>query len=129
MIEKHDCMRIVLRSVPEFYPAWKAHLEYWEGEEAGLSNDLSEFSHFVIENIKEMKDGRKKEIFSLVERLLEEGDREVKDAVATCFLENLLNASSSERLSPEDFVGFLGGGAKSYCKSWDEFTGVKTPGL
>ena len=48
---------------------------------------------------------------------------------ATNFLEGLQNIESSGQVSASEFVPFLGSKSKEYCKAWDEFTGVKTPGL
>ena len=128
-IEQDECMKLILSKVPEFEAAWRDHLNYWEGEEAGLSNDVAEFSRFVVRNIATMEEAKKQEVFSLIEFLLTEGDEVVKTAVATCFLENLMNAMSANRLSHEDFVPFLRKKSRAHCKAWDEFTGVTTPGL
>jgi hypothetical protein len=70
-----------------------------------------------------------KNIFNLIERLIKQGNNIVKDAANTCFLENLINYTSAGRLEPEQFIHYLGPESKAYCKAWDEFTGVKTPGL
>lgn len=61
--------------------------------------------------------------------LLREGNQDVQDAAATCFLENILNYDSAGRLKASSFVHLLGTESKAYCKARDEFTGVKTPGL
>jgi hypothetical protein len=129
MIRKDDCMNFILDKVPEFKTAWQVHLDFWGEDEAGLSNDIAEFASFIISNIVKMDDEKKKNIFRLVEDCLNDGDEFVKDAIATCFLENLLNAVSDKKLSSESFIHFLGGKSRAYCKSWDEFTGVQTPNL
>jgi hypothetical protein len=66
--------------------------------------------------------------------LLNEGDQAVRDAAATCFLENLINYTSSDDiprifLDPFSFVHYLGPKSKAYCRAWYEFTKIKTPGL
>ena len=83
-------------------------------------------------NEKQSLNRRKTEeekIFKLIERFIKEGDFNVRDAASTCFLENLINYTSAGRLKPEQFIHYLGKESKEYCKAWDEFTGVKTPGL
>ena len=122
-------MNLILKTVPEFESVWQAHIEYWGDDVAGLSNDLNEFSAFMIGNITEVSGLTKQNIFLLVEELLNTGDVEVKDAIATCFLENLLNAVSDNKLSSNEFVHFLGKESRNYCKSWDGYTGVETPNL
>jgi hypothetical protein len=106
MIRKDDCMNFILDKVPEFKTAWQVHLDFWGEDEAGLSNDIAEFASFIISNIVKMDDEKKKNIFRLVEDCLNDGDESVKDAIATCFLENLLNAVSDKKLSSESFIHF-----------------------
>ena len=56
---------------------------------------------------------------------------EFKFANAACvsFLENLLNMASSERIRYDRFIPYLGEKSKAFCKEWDKFTGVRSPGL
>jgi hypothetical protein len=129
MISKAQCMDLIVSGVPEFGQAWEDHKNYWEGEEAGLCNDISAFSDYVGEQINQGKRDNLKTIFDLIEELLTDGDQDVKDAVATCFLENLVNLASANKLFSPDFVPFLGPNSRAYCKAWDAFTGVKTEGL
>lgn len=129
MISKNDCMNFILDMVPEFKPAWQAHLDFWGEDEAGLSNDISAFASFFISDVTKLSIEKRQEIFLFAEKCLKEGDAFVKDAVATCFLENLLNAVSDETISSESFIPYLGEEAIAFCKSWDEFTGINTPGL
>ena len=88
-------------------------------------NDILNMSCITTEKVKELE-----EIFSLVEYFLNEGEFSVKAAAATCFLENLINYTSAGTLAPEKLIPYLVGKKSiEYCKAWDEFTGVKTPGL
>ncbi len=71
-----------------------------------------------------------KEIFLLVEFFLNDGNQDVQSAVATCFLEGLINFISHDRLTSEKLMTYLVGKESiEHCKAWDEFTGVKTEGL
>ena len=128
MISKEECMNMVLQRVPQFSERWQAHLNYWQREQAGLCLDIAEFAHFVIDLIK----GRQTEdlpgIFDIIEELMVDGDENVRTAVATCFLENLLNLVP-DRLPPERFVHLLGPASRTYCIAWDTFTGIPTPDL
>lgn len=65
------------------------------------------------------------ELFGGIERCLAEGSDEVATAVATCFLENLINRQDIGCL----VVPFMGPLARRHCRAWDEFTGVTTPAL
>lgn len=51
------------------------------------------------------------------------------NAACTCFLENLINTASFGTIEYSRFIPFLGEKSKEYCRAWDEFTGVKSPGL
>jgi hypothetical protein len=127
MISRTECMPEILESFPGFQSQWQKHLEYWGDEEPGLCNDLSEFSDYVSDLIVSEDDKKLNDIFRLIEKFMIEGEHSVKEAVATCFLENLVNALPSN--STESFVKFLGSESRAYCVAWDEFTGVKTEGL
>lgn len=129
MINKDQCINLLLKEVPEFEPVWQAHLDYWGEDVAGLSNDINEFSTFITKNITKMDSLKKQRLFLLIEELLNTGDNAVKDAIATCFLENILNAVSDNKVSSSEFAYLLGKESRAYCKSWDEYTKIKTPNI
>jgi hypothetical protein len=96
----------------------------------GACSDMFAFTNYVTDLIIENKNHDElKSIFEYVEFLLNQGDAEVKEAVATCFLENLINSAASNDISSLKFVNLLGKESKEYCKAWDEFSGTKTEGL
>lgn len=122
-------MSFLLNEVPEFQSAWEMHQSEWNGEIAGLCNDMTAFADFTekqikIENVKVLT-----RIFILIEALMAQGEQEVKDIVATCFLENLLNDVSAKRIPANGFLSYLGPKSTDYCRAWDDFTGVITEGL
>ncbi len=51
------------------------------------------------------------------------------NALCVCFLENLLNCASAEEIDYNRFINYLGNKCQRFCKSWDQFTGVRSPGL
>ncbi|MEI8632415.1 hypothetical protein P4S72_11190 [Vibrio sp. PP-XX7] len=77
-------------------------------DEAGLSNDLAEFASYLVDSLGSISIDKREELFLFVEACLSEGDEMVKDAIATCLLENLLNAVSEERIDAHLFVNLLG---------------------
>lgn len=129
MVTNVECMPLILEKFPGFQPRWQKHLAFWGEEEAGLCNDVSAFSHYVEELINENKSTLLGEIFNLAEYLMKEGDETVRTAIATCFLENLINFASHGSIQASGFVEFLGPESRDYCKAWDEFCGAKTEGL
>ena len=122
-------MKIILQQVPGFRERWQAHREYWEGEDAGLCNDMSEFSEYVVDLIADEQSADLPMIFELIERLMVKGDQDVQNAAATCFLENLINIAGTDRLDAKKYIHLLGPESRAYCKAWDKFTGVYTEGL
>lgn len=128
MIRADDCITLILKEIPEFSAHWADHLNYWNDDQPGLCINFSAFSHFTIELIQKKQENVLKRIFDLVERLMVEGDQTVQEAVATCFVEDLINAVPDE-IDSRTFVHLLGDETRDYVKGWDDFTGVKTPGL
>lgn len=129
MIVETECLGIILQNVPSFHSDYQDYLDYWEGDKPGLCNEISAFSRFVIDLIVQEQLEELPKIFEVVELLLVDGEAKVKDAAATCFLENLLNKASAGEIKPEKFVPLLGPESRTYCKAWDEFTRVYTEGL
>jgi hypothetical protein len=89
---------------------------------------MFEFTDYVSDLIEQGETKDLPRIFTFIEKLIVEGDQDVKDAAATCFLENLINYSDNT-IPASSFVPLLGPKSRDYCKGWDEFTGVKTEGL
>lgn len=132
MVFGHDCTRLILEEFPEFKQSehWKGHCEFWKGAEAGIGSEMSVFSEFVTDNLNAMDSSVDfKKVFLFIEKLMVEGDQDVKDVAATCFLENLINFDSWGTVKASSFIPYLGPKSREYCIAWDEFTGVKTEGL
>ncbi len=128
-ISKQNCITLILEKFPEFLIYWEQYKKLWGNEESGFYNDMSEFSHYIIDALvrKQADTAQIREIFNFVEYLLVNGDDDVKNALSTCVLENILN--QTDQIDPADFVPFLGNESREYCKAWDQFTGLKTEGL
>jgi hypothetical protein len=133
MISENKCFEIILETFPKFKQLWEKERESgWKGPIRGLCLDLAEFSHYIEDMIAKNNNNDKSTIelaFQIAEMLMNEGDDKVQEAVATCFLENLINAVSWDSISASSFVHYLGKESIEYCKAWDEFTGTKTPAL
>lgn len=130
MILKECCMKMILEKFPDFNQAWQKHLEWWGDDDHGLCNDLSAFCNYVCALLQEKENEKHaKNIFLFIEQLMQEGEHDLQEAVATCFLESLINLASNGHVSTSTFVHLLGNESREHCKAWDEFTGVKTEGL
>jgi hypothetical protein len=120
----------------EKYANFEKHDSYLECLERYKDGDISfcgimnAFTDYVVDSYIKCENKEKlKVIFEVIESFMKNGDNKVKDAAATCFLENLINISSHGDFDTSMFIYYLGPESKAYCKAWDEFTGVKTPGL
>lgn len=139
MVLPNEATKTVIDRFPDLQKSehWEGYylfMDYTDQEEnlrcCGIMTTLGRYvedllnAPLSIEKKQEIK-----EIFSLIEFFIKEGNQTVQDAAATCFLENLINYTSAGTLKPETFLCYLGPESKAYCKAWDEFTGVKTEGL
>lgn len=86
-----------------------------------------EYNQFLIAYLDHLSPAIKNELFTYIENVLTSGDENLENAVATCFLESLIQ--KSPLYNPESFFPFLGKESREYCKSWDTFNNVKTKGL
>ncbi|MBP7763207.1 MAG: hypothetical protein KA176_11595 [Alphaproteobacteria bacterium] len=125
MIDREYFISTILSEFPEFLEFWQEHLRYWDGEVRTVGIDVSAFSSFVISEISNMSKEKRQCVFALVEKSLNYGTEDIKAAVATQFLENLLNAESAKKIKAEDFIDFLQPESRKYCEAWDNFTGIK----
>lgn len=128
-----DCMEKFIDITPGFISHWERHKEYWGDDERGLCIDLAAYSEFVCERLNDFSEEQRLSVFRMAEFLLLNGNDEVKDCVATCFLESICNKISADGskngLDAELVVPYLGEKSREYVRAWDEFTGIKTPGL
>lgn len=68
-------------------------------------------------------------VMDVIEDLMMNGNREVKNAVATGFWEAILAEASAGRFDFKSIASHVGPASRAYCKAWDAFTGVRTEGL
>jgi hypothetical protein len=86
----------LVEKFPDFMPRWKEHLARWGGEPAGVYNDMSQFAHFVVEDLYD-KGTREKldSVFEALESLLDSADTETDNLIAVGFFERLYNLAYS----------------------------------
>jgi len=125
MIIPEQCMPLILERFPGFEGRWREHLESWGGKPRRLCGDMTTFSFHIRDLVAQHELDTLPAVFTLIEEWMVHGDEMVRTAVATCFLENLLNLE----VEPKCFVPLLGPVSREYCRAWDESTGVKTEGL
>ena len=120
----------VLARFPGFAPMWEEHLEFWGGDVRGVGNDVAEFSAYVRKRLEgRERTGELERIFAFAEEMMRAGDEDLKDQIATNFLENLVNAAGEDEAYDNLFVGLLGPLSLEYCKEWNRFSGGGIPAL
>lgn len=108
MIQKSQVIPLLLVSCPGFQPIWDKHRELWEGEEAGIYNDLSEFATFIVDSYARQDLEPVAAAFAAIEQLLDEGDEEVRTAASIGFLEDIQNIASHRPFGNAVFLQWLG---------------------
>lgn len=133
MIIEANLIDYILQLEPDFLEPLEELKNSWSLDKSKLTIGIQfiEFSDFVSGKFRNGSYPNAKKIFDSMEFLLEDqnSDEKVQTLVTTCFLENMQNQSSNGAFSPSLFVPLLGPKSREYCKAWDEFTGVATPGL
>jgi len=106
------------QAFPDFEVRWKKHIAWWSGNPAGSYNDMAEFVHFVIEDIHEKgKLDETRRVFQVLEKVLVEGDQEIKDLIGLGFFETLQNVASHRPLGNRPYEQFFGPRSKEI---WSE---------
>jgi hypothetical protein len=118
VITKAQCVALILREVPAFCPTWQEHLDCWGDEEAGFWNDVAAFSQFFRDVSGDLTNDGCSRIFDLIEQLMVEGDEDVRNAVATCFLENIANWVGEDDLPSGADFSYLGEESRTYFQAY-----------
>ncbi len=115
---------------PDFERDCERYLNFTEGQET-VHGIASTFSDFIGKKLRDNRYSKAQAVFNGIETLLAEskGDENIKNALCTCFLENLLNRFTEEPAVLDKFIPLLGPKSIKHSKAWDEFTGVQTHGL
>ena len=97
----------LLAACPGFQQQWDEHVAYWQGEPAGVYNDISEFVTYLIEAHKNGQFECVRAAFDTLERFLVDGDAETKEYAVVGFVESVQNHASAEAFPPEVFLPLL----------------------
>ncbi|WP_282204195.1 DUF7674 family protein [Kitasatospora fiedleri] len=113
-------------------------VEYWRGPagetiaEGGddvppLTVRLSTLGRVFAEHAAEFTAEQTHRLFQLLEEILVKGSDEDGNAITTGFFEALLNAWD-EGFDLDSVWAVVGPQSRDYCRAWNAFTGVETPG-
>ncbi len=113
---------------------------YCRNGEVSIHAVFNGLTNYILDELVPSSDSvskRELEIYNFIENIRVKYARYPKgteefdygNAACTCFLENLLNAAGNHNINYNRFIPYLGPESKKYCKKWDMFTGVRSPGL
>ena len=117
MIDASQMIPLLLHACPSISDKWQEHLEYWDGAEAGLYNDVAVFAHHIVELYKQGKTDEFPAIFNQIEQFILNGTEEIKSYAIIGFLEDVQNIASHESFGYDVFVDWLPPASK---QAWDE---------
>lgn len=118
--------------IAECHPALRkaaaAAADYWRPDPVPSTVGLGELGGVLVDAEPPVPDDALVKIAAFVEEVLATDGADA-NAVATGFLEAICNRSAHRPSSVERIVERLGARALAYIRAWDQFTGVKTPGV
>jgi hypothetical protein len=126
-ISDETLINLIKEKFPKFTPYWESYIQDW-GLDEGVIMKMLPFNEYVVDVIQSQDEKEIKRIFDFVEFLMCNGNDLVQAAIATGFLEGLLNKDPNE-IQFIKFRQYLGKETISHCRAWDIFTGVMTKGL
>jgi len=108
VIDKDEMIPMLLDACPGFRPRWEEHVASWNGEPAGVYNDIGEFVAYLLDTYEQGQMDSVRSAFNILERFLMEGDAETKERAVIGFIEDIQNASSWRSFGAKAFLPFLG---------------------
>ena len=128
--DRDEAVKMILQSHEGLLPRWEEHLEFWGGDDPGITNDFSVYADYVAELV-EGDNARELSIASeLIEKFINEGDDNVEYGATIGFLEGITNTlSHKDHKLPHILIKYLQPKSRKFCKKLDKFWGTTTPGL
>jgi hypothetical protein len=130
VIDHAQSVTLILDRLPRFEPALQANRRRLSLAPLGACADLSAFADWILELTCDPAANEPciREAFALIETFIALGDDEVKTAATVSCLESVFNILGQTALS-STYAVFLGPLSRDYIRSWDDFSGLRTPGL
>jgi len=111
-----------------FKRAYDMIVEEWKPEQAPITIIMAEYGLTTADAVSKLDYSAMRKVMTIVEEcMVQEG--EVANAVGTGLVEALLSESSAGRINFVIIAPFVGEKTRRFCREWDAFTGVETPGL
>jgi hypothetical protein len=121
---KQTIIPAILAACPEFSEAWQAHCRDWEEHGAGESpGDFTNASAIVHEVVRLYEGGQTEcfaRFFGLLERMIIEGDEDVRGIAVVGYFESLQTAGSWKNYGPDVFLQWMGPESR---RQWQQISG------
>jgi hypothetical protein len=109
LITKPEAFALLLKTCPDAQEAWEEHLLEWEGEHETVPYlGVSVFARHIVDSFEAGKKESFPAVFQLIERLIVEGDEEVRSLAIVGLLEDIQNIASWRDFRNEVFTKWLG---------------------
>lgn len=102
-----DVLPALLAACPAAIDAWKHHLEWWGDDERGNFNDVAVFAYHIVNSAIAGNKGEFPAFFQLLEKMVQDGDAQVKDLAVTGLIEDIQNISSNRIQGYATFESWL----------------------
>jgi len=108
-ITEDSIIPMIISGIPAFKSYYDKEIEYW-GEDTPTGCQVGWFAHFIAEIFVEQKKEpvMLQQCFDLIEKLLVEGDEQVKNYMYFFFIESLVNIIGHEGIGYEVLLPYLG---------------------
>jgi hypothetical protein len=109
MITRDEVFGLILGADPSFEPAWREfEAEAKDESEKPYYWAFNSLARHLIACLQGGHTDRFGSVFDIVERLLEDGEKYVRDAVVVGLLEDLQNLNLHDRTRPDQLEPWLG---------------------
>lgn len=125
MIQMEEMRQLLCRAYTGLRDQVAANADDWIGEGGEFLSQrwMTQLCALILDRLIHGDYAQSAELFQLVERLLQDGENDVKDAVATGLIEGLQHQRD---LAPTLWQPLLGPLARAHCVAMDEFYGIKS---
>jgi hypothetical protein len=127
-LDQDQSLRLLADSLPPLRDALDHLCREWLPAEPPFTVTMGMLGRTLCANVATADDVAIQRIAELLETLLSDGTDAVRSGVTTGLLEALIAASATQPAALRLFKE-LGPMAIAYCRGWDQFTGVRTPGV
>jgi hypothetical protein len=128
ILDRDHAVSLLAEALPQLREELHRIREEWLPDQPPFTVLMGALGHALSASVGSLGDDAVQHIADILETLLRTGTEDVKDGLATGLFESLL-ASSETQPGTIRLLKRLGPESAKYCREWDKFTGVKTPGL